>query len=399
MASNNHNNYKETIKDAVLDENTFVRLTLKGQIRGDVMPWRRVVVRPVLIKDVRHLQFSHFDARRDITKNYRNGEAEQKLGELLDMPFHSAHLEATDQDLQVQIRSNGKAILHRGKRSTPRQPELSHDQPKDLPLPSGKTDSFLQKLGIMDKQGRVNPSMAGKFAQINEFLKLLEHTGELQKFDKTPINILDCGSGSSYLSFAVHHYLNDVLNIPANLVGIDLNGELVDKSNANVEQLDLHDLCFRKSAIIDYKPEVPPDIVLALHACDTATDEAIVQGISAGAHLIVCVPCCHHDLHEQLKSKAPFEPVLQHGILKQRMADILTDTFRALALRIMGYKTDVIQFVSSEHTDRNVMIRAVKRTDHGGKKFLREYNDLKAFWGVIPYIEKLLAERNVWPDE
>jgi hypothetical protein len=363
------------------------------------MPWRKVVVRPVLIKDVRHLQFSCFDARRDITKNYRDGEAEQKLDELLAMPFGSAHLEATDHDLQVQIKPNGKVILHKSKPTTPKQPELSHDRPKDLPLPPGKADALLHKLGIMDKEGRVNPSMAGKFAQINEFLKLLEHTGELQKFDKTPVNILDCGSGSSYLSFSVHHYLNDVLGIPANLVGIDLNGELVDKSNANVEQLNLHDLCFRKSAIIDYKPDVPPDIVLALHACDTATDEAIVQGISAGSRIFVCVPCCHHELHKQLKSRTPFEPVLQHGILKQRMADILTDTFRAQALRIMGYKTDVVQFVSSEHTDRNVMIRAIKHSEHGSKKLLREYDDLKAFWGVRPYIEKILAEKGLWPSK
>ena len=193
--------------------------------------------------------------------------------------------------------------------------------------------------------------MQGKFAQINEFLKLLEHTGELDSFEKTPVNILDCGSGSSYLSFAVYHYLNDVRKIPARLVGIDVKEELIQKSNAHGAKVGFEHICFEKSAIIDYKPETPPDIVLALHACDTATDEAIAQGILNGSRLILCVPCCRHDLNEQItlqrsnpsagsgQAVATFQPVLHHGILKQRMADILTDAFRALILRIMGYKT------------------------------------------------------------
>jgi hypothetical protein len=143
-------------------------------------------------------------------------------------------------------------------------------------------------------------------------------------------------------------------------------------------------------------PEVPPDIILALHACDTATDEALVQGIVSGARLILCVPCCHHELHEQLQAVEVFKPVLQHGILKKRMADILTDALRAHVLRIMGYKTDVVEFVSSEHTDRNLMIRAVKRTQPGDKRFLQEYEELKEFWGVMPYVERLLREKGCW---
>ena len=159
--------------------------------------------------------------------------------------------------------------------------------------------------------------------------------------------------------------------------------------------MQFDDLCFQHSPIIDFQPDVAPDLVLALHACDTATDEAIAQAIRWDARMLVCAPCCHHDLNAQIDASRAdvFKPVLRHGILKQRMADILTDTFRALALRIMGYKTDVIEFVASEHTAKNLMIRAVKLAEPGDPQFVGEYNELKQFWGVRPYIEQLLGER------
>jgi SAM-dependent methyltransferase len=298
------------------------------------------------------------------------------------------------EDLRVQITPKGKAILHRDKATTARrEPQLAHDLSKQLLIPADKPDSFLQATGIMDEQGRVRPSMQGKFSQINEFLKLLEHTGELERFDKTPVNILDCGCGSAYLAFAAYHYLNNVRGIPAHLTGIDTNATLIQKDNRQSEQLGFSHACFRKSAIIDYVPQELPDIVLALHACDTATDEAIYQGIVSQSRLIMCAPCCHHHLNQQLRAVSPFTPIFQDGILKQRLSDILTDTFRALVLRIMGYKTDVVEFVSSEHTDKNLMIRAVRRTQRDRARYIQEYLDLKKYWCVTPYLETLLGER------
>ncbi|HLQ29834.1 MAG TPA: SAM-dependent methyltransferase [Ktedonobacteraceae bacterium] len=392
--------YKETIKHLVLDEDTFLRLTLKGTVRGQEVPWRRVVVRPVLIKNARHLQFSYFDARQDITKNYQDDEAIEKLDEVLAVPFSSISVQSTVEDVHVQVTKEGRAIFSRTKHNKGEQVvDLRHDASKELPLPAERPDAFLQALGIMNQQGKVLPSMQDKFSQINEFLKLLEHTGELERFEKMPVNMLDCGCGSAYLSFAVYHYLNDVRGIAATLVGVDSNGKLVEKSNLQGQELGFERMCFQKSAIIDYIPDVPPDIVLALHACDTATDEALVQGIQWNARLILSVPCCHHELHQQLQAVAPFKPVFQHGILKKRVADILTDTFRALVLRMMGYKTDVVEFVSSEHTDRNLMIRAVKRSKPGDEKVRQEYEELMNFWGVTPYIEKLMREKGCWVKE
>lgn len=387
--------YRQTVRALALDEQTFVRLTLKGKLRGGESPWRMIVVRPVLVKGRRQLQFSYFDERRDITKNYYGPQAAERLDEALAIPFSTIHLQSTAEDVVVQVTKKGKPIFHRSAPAAQRAPDLAHNRDKELPLPADQPDPFLQTIGIMNDQGQVRPAMRDKFAQINEFLKLLEHTGELRAAEHGPLQILDCGCGSAYLTFATHHYLNAVRGIPANLVGVDLNAEVVRKSAQHGQQLGLEGVCFRTSAIIGYQPDPPPDIVLALHACDTATDEAIAQGVLSGARLIVCVPCCHHDLNRQIEPVDPFRPLLRHGILKQRMADLLTDTFRALILRIMGYRTDVIEFVSSEHTDRNLMIRAVRRAPPGEPPFAQEYADLKRFWGVTPYLETLLGERLV----
>ncbi len=386
--------YKEQVKRLVLDEQVFVRLTMKGQIREANMPWRQVSVRPVLIKNERYLQFSFFNQKQDITRNYCGSEASQKLDEMLALSFNSIVVQSTTEDLRVQITNKGKAILHRDKATTAnREPQLAHDLKKKLLLPADKPDSFLQATGIMDEQGRVRPSMQGKFSQINEFLKLLEHTGELERFEETPVNILDCGCGSAYLAFAAYHYLNNVRSIPARLTGIDTNGTLIQKDNQQSQELGFSNACFQQSAIIDFVPQETPHIVLALHACDTATDEAIYQGIVSQSRLIMCAPCCHHHLQRQLRAVKPFTPIFQDGILKQRLSDILTDTFRALVLRIMGYKTDVVEFVSAEHTDKNLMIRAVKRTQRDKARYIQEYLDLKKFWGVTPYIETMLGDR------
>lgn len=387
--------YKEQVKHIVLDEEQFVRLTMKGQIREPLLPWRQVIARPVLIKNERYLQFSYFTQKQDITKNYRSSEARAKLDELLALPFHAISAQSLTETLRVQITKQGKPVAHRTPASevSPRNADLSHDQRKNLLLPAGKPDAFLQATGIMDAQGKVRPTMQAKFTQINEFLKLLEHTGELQRFETTPVQILDCGCGSAYLAFAVYHYLNAVRHIPARLTGIDVNGSLIQKDNQQSEQLDFSEACFQKSAIIDYTPETPPDIVLALHACDTATDEAIFQGLKAESRLILAAPCCHHHLHEQLHVVAPFAPVFQDGILKKRLADILTDTFRALILRIMGYKTDVVEFIAAEHTDKNLMIRAIRGLPSGNPVSIQEYLELKNHCGVTPYLETLLGEK------
>jgi SAM-dependent methyltransferase len=389
--------YLLQIKALVLNEETFVRLVLngKGDARGAAHnPWRRVVVRPVLLKSGRHLQFSYFNQKQDITRNYRGAEADARLDEVLALPFQSIAVQSTTGEKVFQITKGGGAIVHKSKApSVSEPPNLAHDASKQLALPAGRPDAFLQATGVMDEQGQVRPGMRAKFTQVNEFLKLLEHTGGLEQRPERPLEILDCGCGSAYLSFATYHYLNEVRHIPARLVGIDLNETLIRKDSLESAQLGFMQTCFERSAIIDYQPAVPPDIVLALHACDTATDEALYQGIVHGARLILCAPCCHHHLQKQLHAVEPLRAIFHDGILKHRLGDILTDTLRALILRILGYRTDVVEFVAPEHTDKNLLIRAVRQTENTNASATQEYLALRQFWGVTPYLETLLGER------
>jgi SAM-dependent methyltransferase len=235
--------------------------------------------------------------------------------------------------------------------------------------------------------------MRGKFTQLNEFLKQLSHTLDAAGFAKLdrPVEILDCGCGSSYLTLAAHHYLTHIRGIPARLIGVDVNDELIRASIQKADRLGAGELNFTTGRIGELT--VRPDVVLALHACDTATDDAVVQAIRSEAKILLSVPCCHRHLNQQLKMDGPgavLRPLLRHGLLHQRTADLLTDTFRALVLRIHGYKTDVVEFVGTEHTPRNLMIRAVSGAP-ADPQFIQEYQELKQFLGVTPFIETALG--------
>jgi hypothetical protein len=385
---------KRVVKDRILDKDSFVRAVFSGRQRGRALPWQRVEVRPVLVKGKRHIQFSHFDAQKDISKNYAGAAAIEKLDELLALPFRSITLQTTDSDIQIQVTKKGKVIVHQHKAPEHRElPDLAHDRRKNLLLPVDKPDSFLQNIGIITKQGKVRASMRAKFRQINEFLERLVETGELEKFDRYPLTVVDCGCGSADLTFAVYHYLSHVLGMPTHLTGIDVNKELLRRRAEESRALGWDDLTFQAVRIIDFQPVAPPDIVLALHACDTATDEALAQGITWQSRVILSAPCCHHHLQQQLAKESPppqFKPVLQHGVLRERLGDILTDTFRSLILQIFGYRTDVVEFVSTEHTGKNLMIRAVRSGKPGNGQVIQEYRDLQRFWQVTPYLEQLL---------
>lgn len=385
--------YRRLVRDRVLDEATFVDLTLSEPVRGSAVPWRKIVVRPVVVRNRRRLQFSSFDEKRDITKNYDGAGAVTHLDEVLSMPFHSIVARSRDSDLRVRVAADGMAAVRSVPLPHPRAlPDLAHDRTKNLLLPTTAGDAFLSTLGITTGRGEVRPHMRGKYTQINEFLQLLEHTGELDRIERRPVRLLDCGCGSAYLTFAAYHYLNHVRGIEAEVTGIDVNPRLVEKVSAQRDALGYGGARFVVSSIAQYEPDAPPDVVLSLHACDTATDEALALGVRQGARLIVAVPCCHNDLNRQLGAAGVFRPVVRHGVLKQRMADLLTDTFRAQILRVLGYRAEVIEFVSTEHTAKNLMIRAVRTGEPGDADAAAEYRALRDYWGVTPHLEKLLGD-------
>jgi SAM-dependent methyltransferase len=386
--------YLSLIKTHLLDEAAFVRATFSGTQRGQTILWEKLVIRPVLLRSGRHLQFSYFDTKKDITKNYAGNEALAQLDEALALPFANYTVQTTNGDLQVRITKKGKPLISQSKPQA-REVELSHDREKAFILPGNAPDLYLQAVGIMTAEGKIKASMQSKFKQINEFLKLLAQTGELEKFGDSPVHVLDCGCGNAYLTFAAYHYLTHVLGLQVEMIGIDVNADLLASHMEKITRLSWTGLHFQPTKIIDFEPLNPPDIVLALHACDTATDEAIAQGICWGSKLIVCAPCCQHNLQDQLEKALPppaFVPMLRYGLLHERLGDVLTDSFRVLLLRLMGYQVDVIEFVSGGHTPKNLMIRAVKSSRPGDPRLVDEYRNLRDFWLVIPYLEQLLEK-------
>jgi hypothetical protein len=391
---------RQLVTDAVLAAD-FRRATFGGPLRGPALcAWLRVTVRPVELRGERHLQFSYFDSRKDVTKNYRDDEIPPHLNAVLDAGFSRIHLATAAGETDIQLTKKGTVLV--GKRpattAATAQPE-PHNRLKDVPLPEGRADRLLETLGILTRAGQVRPTMRAKYTQINEFLKQLRHAldgADLAALGR-PVEILDCGCGSSYLTLAAHHYLNDVLGIPANILGVDVNEEVIRKSIEQSERLGADRPTFTCAPIGAVAAKA--DIVLALHACDTATDDAIAQAVVGEASILLSVPCCHHHLNAQLRAEGPAEvlrPLLRHGILRQRTGDLVTDAFRALALRLMGYRTDVVEFVGTEHTARNLMLRAVRGAPVGDAELVREYIEMRRFWGVTPYIEDVLGERFGW---
>jgi len=389
--------YKQLVRAKILARETLVRAVFSGGQKGSSLPWTRVIVRLVEIKGEINLQFSYFDEKKDITKNYSLDEAASKVDELLALPFRNIFVESTTGGLQVNTSKKGKALVNEVKLTeTPGTTDLTHDRQKSRLLSAENAEPFLKAVGIMTKDGRIRADMQRKFKQINEFLRLVDETDSFEALSGKPIHVVDFGCGNAYLTFAIYYYLHDILKLDAHVTGVDIKADLIERHQEKVKSLGWGQLNFQVGQIADYKPETIPNVVLALHACDTATDDALAQGIRWDSKLIVCAPCCQHELQEQM-SRIPMPnqlvPIFQDGIFFERMGDILTDTFRATILRIMGYRTDVTQFVPIEHTAKNLMIRSVKTSTTGNSRWVEEYRNLKSFWQVTPYLERLLGDQ------
>jgi SAM-dependent methyltransferase len=391
---------KNRLKRYAFDETALLRATFSGQAPGHVVPWTRVTVRPVLLKGKRHVQLSYYDAHKCISKNVTGAGFTEEMTHLLEMGFKNIVVDTSNGAIQVQITSKGKVHVHeRAPSGQLIMPDLSHDRQKNLLLPAGNSAPFLHELDITTSDGRVKADMQRKFRQINHFLEIVDQAvkkiGGLNGAGAHMLSTVDCGCGNAYLTFATYHYFNHILEKPMAVKGIDVQEELLTRDAERSRHLGWANLTFEATKIIDFQPAGPPDVVLALHACDTATDEALAQAIRWQSTMVFCAPCCHHHLQQQLQghqAPSPYEPVLRHGVLSERLGDILTDALRALILRIMGYQTEVIQFISTEHTAKNLMIRAIKSVKPGDPKFVREYRALTDLWHVTPYLAQLLGE-------
>ena len=389
------NDYQNTIREAILDEVTFVRATFSGRQRGQTIAWNRLELRPVAVKGERHLQFSFFDDKKNVVKNYAGETAVTELNNALALPFRNFHIISQFETIQINLSKKGKAIVNRRANETVPEVSLAHDRAKNTILAEGEDIPFLRAIGVMRADGRIKSDRRSKFQQINAFLKILAEVDEIAALPE-PVRMIDFGCGNAYLTFAAYHYLQNILGKQAIIVGVDGQETLIARNAQIAQSLGWDGLTFAQGLIIDYQADPPPNIVVALHACDTATDDTLAQGIKWQSEVIIAAPCCHHHLQVQLKerpSPPEFTAVLRYGLLHERLGDVLTDAFRAAILRMMGYQVTVMQFVSPDHTPKNLLLRAVRKGDEGGRETaVAEYTQLQQYWQVTPYLAQLLKQ-------
>jgi SAM-dependent methyltransferase len=376
--------------------------------------WQRVTVRPLLLRGVVCLSFVDRHATRELTRHLPPDEGWKALRELLGSTFRAAHLHTASEHLQLSLSRRGQGTLRRsasapgedqGEPSVP-LPSEAHDRVKtrwvDVERP------FLHALGVTDAEHRVLPSMSRKWKQINKFVEIV--AGAIESAGLTAasgngqaraLRVIDFGSGKGYLTFALHDHLLRLRGVEPKVTGIDLRADMVSLCSAVASRLHLRGLSFEQGDV-RARPAEALDVVIALHACDIATDHAMALGVRGGAAVIVCSPCCHQQLRPQLLSPHPMRPLLRHGVHLGQQAEMLTDGLRAMLLEACGYATQVFEFVALEHSQKNKMILAVRRDADAQaarpEEVVRQIGELKDFYSVREHcLETLLRAERLLP--
>lgn len=377
---------------ASLAESTFIKITL-GNYKGEEKDLKNVYVRKVLIKREEQLAFTYRYKTRDIVKNYSYADGIELVMDYLVNGFQNCTCFTTENDLVLLLRETKGYVLNKNKPSITSPVSVSHDKEKTRLIPSAEKP-YLHLLKITDDKGVVYKNAQDKYKQINQYVALLDPlikslpAGSLQQ-------VVDMGSGKGYLTFALYDYLVSVLKQETKVTGVEYREDLVELCNQIALQSKFGGLEFVQGSIEEYNIE-KIDLLIALHACDTATDDAIYKGIKAGAELIVVAPCCHKQIRREIeKGKADNELdfLTKYGIFMERQAEMVTDGIRALILEYSGYKTKVFEFISDAHTPKNVLVVGIKSKDPVTDQaaILEKIKDTKAYFGIgHHHLEKLL---------
>lgn len=368
---------------------------------------QRVMVRPIELRSQPHLSFLLRFPTKDITKNLPTHEGLGLIGEWLGASaFRNAHLFTATEEVQLAISKKGKASVRVGKlegaapqggAQTDASAALSHNRDKHRLLELSRP--FLRELGVTDAHGQLIPAMSRKWKQINKFIEVFSSAVARSSLaERQALHVVDFGSGKGYLTFAVHDWLRHTMGREARVTGVELRDDLVQLCQRVIGKLRLQGMDYEQGDVRHYHP-ADLDVVIALHACDIATDHAIHLGIRAGAEIILCSPCCHKEVRPQLLSPHPLRPILQHGIHQAQEAEMLTDGLRAMLLDAAGYDTQVFEFISLEHTNKNKMILAIKRREaKDNAEVVSQVRDIKAFYGLQHQcLEELLKADGLLP--
>lgn len=386
------NEVKQLLNE-IMNENKLIYGVLSsrkrklGNLDRDI---KKVTFKFVKLKEEVFVQVQLQSDKQVFHKNLALHTAVNELMNLFSAGFNQSNIFTIENDYQIFINKDMTCKILR-KKATKKKGSLEHNREKKYILQDNKECAFLYKLGIMNKQGKVLSKKFDKFKQLNRFLELVEDCLENINNDKEFV-IIDFGCGKSYLTFALYHYLVEIRKMNVRIIGLDLKKDVIEFCNKTARELRYDKLEFIHGDIKGYNEVDKVDMVITLHACDTATDDALVKAVNWGADIILSVPCCQHELFGKIHNPI-MESMEKYGIIKERMASLITDSLRANVLEIVGYSTQIVEFINMEHTPKNLMIRAVKNDKLDNSKSIKAYKDLVSFWNIKPYIEDAMGER------
>ncbi len=398
---------KEEIRARVLGDG-FMKLVQTVRRNGKQF---KIAMRPVEIGGVKKYQAEMTDDRDVQVKNLDANGAAEGLEEIIaQRGARDLHLMTAKGDVHVRVTKKGHVLVSRSAEMDRVALVKPHDRVKNVPLSQFDSTLLLQVIGLADGEGKIRASMRGKYDQVNDFLKVVGETVSSSANhepratnNEPPFTVVDCGCGKAYLTISLYYYLTQVLKFPeVRVIGIDRRADVIASARKMSEKLDLAGkVDFIESDLSQIKQFKQSnnqtishvDMLVSLHACDTATDEAMAKGVEWKARYILSAPCCQHELHKAItvNSSQAFSGLLRQSILRERMCDILTDAFRAMILRILGFKVQVIEFVSSEATMRNIMLKCEYGVKPGQAGPIAEYLDLRDYWKVTPWLETRLS--------
>ena len=360
----------------------FVRAVLSGRRRNMQTEFERIDIKPVLIKEELKWQIISSDGKKDITKNV---EIDFNFTQLFSSGYANLVVDTQTESYQVRISKKDEALVSVSKVNLSR--DLSHDRQKQRML--AESNQVFKALDMSDLLGRIKPSKMDKYKQVDEFLRLISQTLDAELLKQDEISVVDLGCGHAYLTFAVGEFLKDKYK-KVSILGVDER----DESKEHNEKVALKLKVEAKfiAAKISDTPNQVVDIAIALHACDTATDDAIYWAVKNNAQVIMAAPCCMHELQTQIKeAPEPWALLTKNGLVKERLVDLITDSLRAQILKLLGYRVDIVEFIGGEHTARNILIRAVKTNQSSSDIDKDRYQQMLSQWQIKPYLAKLLA--------
>lgn len=373
------------ILNTLVEEKSLIKMVLSSQ-RKKSLPYSKVIIRPILLKEEFFYQVEFHYSNKVLHENIKPEDFVAQCSGFMLTDFKQMNIFAVSENIQILAANPADPKIIRSKPSKV-QVDLDHDKKKQYILPDGVPCNFLIRLGVSDEKGKVFQKHYSKFRQINRYLEIVDDSFESLDTSKK-LRVVDFGCGKSYLTFALYHYLHEIKGLEVEIIGLDLKEDVIQFCNKVAKELHFDDLKFIMGDIADFTSDAA-DMVVSLHACDTATDYALINAVKWQSQIILSVPCCQHELFDQIKEPM-HQSLFKHGLLKDRFTEILTDGIRGLKLEAAGYEVSMIEFTSLEHTSKNIMIKAIKGTSpRKSQEASDSYEALKNYWKISPTIDQL----------